>query len=108
MPPSATESCEIVSLLVQVTVVPTDTTSGFTPNAVVVSVRALVGIDTAAVAPVGVVVEDGLGEDEELPHAAVPAARTATIRILRNTIRLLNGSDFGVRTFRKLIAECKV
>jgi hypothetical protein len=92
IPPSATESCEIVSLFVQVTVVPTETTSGSVPNAVVVSVRAFVGIDTATDAPdVGDgVVEDGLGE-EELLHAAAAAARTATNRILRSAIRLLNG-----------------
>jgi len=74
--------------LVQVTVVPTDTTSGFGANAVVVSVRAFVGIDTAADALEvgGGVVEDGLGEEELLPHAAAVAARTATIRTPRNAI----------------------
>jgi len=95
-----------VSLLVHVTVVPVDTTSGSTPNAVVVSVRAFIGIDTAADAPDvgGGVVEDGLGE-EELLHAAAAAARAATIRILRNAIRLLNGSVSGASTLRKPIAE---
>jgi hypothetical protein len=74
--------------LVHVTVVPTEMTSGFVPNAVVVSVRALFGIDTAADALEvgGGVVEDGLGEEELLPHAAAVAARTATIRIPRNAI----------------------
>jgi hypothetical protein len=92
IPPSATESCAIVSLLVHVTVVPTATVSGFVPNAVVVSVRALFGIDTAAVGPlVVVVVEDELGEDEELPQAAAAAATTAAITTLRKDIRLLNG-----------------
>src|SRR5262249_34159416 len=82
----------MVSLLVHVTVVPTATASGFMPNAVVVSVRALLGIDTAAVAPLVVVVVDGdeLGDDELL-QAAAAAETTAAIRTLRKDIRLLNG-----------------
>ena len=97
--PSATESCAMLSLLVHVTVVPTATASGFAPNAVVVSVRALFGIETAAVGPpvvvVVVVVEDELGEEEELPQAAAAAAIVAAIRTLRKDIRLLNGNAFS-------------
>jgi len=89
MPPSATASCGIESLLVHVTVVPVATTSGFVPKAAVVSVRALLGIDTvtAELVVVGVVEGDELGVDELL-HPAT-AERTATSRILRNVIRLL-------------------
>jgi hypothetical protein len=76
-------------------VLPTVTTSGFAPKAVVLRLRAPLGIDTVADVPVGGVVvaagaDDELG-DEELLHAAV--TRTATIRILRNVIRLLYGSS---------------
>jgi len=96
----------MVSLLTHVTVVPVDTMSGFVPKLAAPRVLALVGIDTVADPPVevcGGVVDDG--DEEELPHAAAAAARAATIRILRNAIRLLNGSVSGASTLRKPIAE---
>jgi hypothetical protein len=90
-------------LFVQVTVVPTATTSGFTPNAAAPRVRALLGIDTAADPPLAGGVDE-LGE-EELLHPAT-AERTATSRILRNVIRLLYesasvASGFSRTTLRK-------
>jgi hypothetical protein len=91
-------------LFVQVTVVPTATTNGFVPKAVVVRVRAPLGIDTAADPPVGVDEGVELGDDELL-HAAAAVARTATIRILRNAIRLLNGSISATVALRKQIAD---
>jgi len=95
----------MVSLLTHVTVVPVDTMSGFVPKLAAPRVLALVGIDTVADPPVDVggVVDDG--DEEELPHAAAAAARAATTRILRNAIRLLNGSVSGASTLRKPIAE---
>jgi hypothetical protein len=114
IPPSATESCAIESLLVHVTVVPTVTATGFGTNAVVVSVRALVGIDTAVELPVvgGVVEGDELGE-EELLHPAT-AERAATSRIRRNVILLLYetasvvASGFSRTTLRKPTAAILV
>jgi len=95
----------MVSLLTHVTVVPVDTMSGFVPKLAAPRVLALVGIDTVADPPVDVggVVDDG--DEEELPHAAAAAARVATTRIVRNAIRLLNGSVSGASTLRKPIAE---
>jgi hypothetical protein len=94
--------------LVHVTVLPAATTNGFVPKAVVVRLRAPLGIDTVSDVPVGgvvvVVVDDELGV-EELLHAEPAAARTATIRILRNAIRLLYGSISAARTSRKLTAD---
>ena len=92
--------------MTHVTVVPVDTMSGFVPNPAAPRFLALVGIDTVADPPVevgGGVVDDG--DEEELPHAAAAAARAATTRILRNAIRLLNGSVSGASTLRKPIAE---
>jgi hypothetical protein len=94
-----------------VTVLPTATTNGFVPKAVLVRVLAPLGIDTVSDVPVGSVVvvagvDDELG-DEELLHAAL-AERTRTIRILRNAIRLLYGSISAARTFRKPTADSLV
>jgi len=94
--------------LVHVTVVPTATVSGFAPNPALPRFLALVGINTVTDEPVdvveGVVEGDALG-DEELLHAAAAAATTATIRMLRNAIRLLNGSVSAARPFRNPVAE---
>jgi hypothetical protein len=65
-------------LFTHVTVVPTETFSGFGENAVVVRVLAPLTIVTDAVVPVGVGVGDGDGAEYELPPQAVrqsPARR---------------------------------
>jgi hypothetical protein len=90
--------------LVHVTVVPTATVSGFAPNPALPRFLALVGINTVTDEPVDVVEGVELGE-EELLHAAAAAARTATIRMLRNAIRLLDGSVSAARPFRNPVAE---
>jgi hypothetical protein len=95
--------------LVHVTVLPAATTNGFVPKAVVVRLLAPLGIDTVSDVPVDVVLGDVVVDDElgveELLHAEPAAARTATIRILRNAIRLLYGSISAARTSRKLTAD---
>jgi hypothetical protein len=60
----------------------------------------LVGIETAIVGPLVVVVEGVELGEEELLHAAAAVAMTAAIRILRD-IRLLNGCAW-VRTANTL------
>jgi hypothetical protein len=102
IPPSATESCAIESLLVHVTVVPTATASGFTPNAATPRVLALLGIDTAADPPLAGGVDE-LGE-EELLHPAT-AERTTTSRIPRKVIRLLY--EIAVRAITLSQTDCR-
>jgi hypothetical protein len=69
---TAVESCAIESLFTHVTVVPTETFSGFGENAVFVRVLAPLTIVTDAVVPVGVGagVGDGDGAVYELPPQA--------------------------------------
>jgi hypothetical protein len=69
LPLSAVALWVDASLLVHVTVVPTVTFNGFGENAVVVSVRAPLTMDTFAVGPVGAGVAAGVG-DVLLLHAA--------------------------------------
>jgi hypothetical protein len=61
LPLRAVESCVVVSLFVHVTVVPTDTLTGFGAYAVVDNTLAPLTIDTLAVEPVGAGVGAGAG-----------------------------------------------
>jgi hypothetical protein len=84
-PPFATEVCVIESLLVHVTVAPTDTVTGFGEYAVVVSVDDPVTIDTG-VPDVGDVVVDGEDElqaTERVNRKMTSAVRTSMSNLLR-------------------------
>jgi hypothetical protein len=84
-PPFATEVCVIESLLVHVTVAPTDTVTGFGEYAVVVSVDDPVTIDTG-VPDVGDVVVDGEDElqaTERLNRKMTSAVRRSMSNLLR-------------------------
>jgi hypothetical protein len=74
---SAVASCTVLSLLIQVTVVPTGTFNGLGTNAVVVSLLAPLTIETVDVAGAGAGFAAGLGAglgaagfDESPPHPA--------------------------------------
>ena len=79
-PPFAVEVCDVESLLVQVTVPPTETVIGLGLKAVVVIVDAPGTIDAPTLEPVDVGVGEAVdGEDE--PHAAEKLSRIAAVAI---------------------------
>jgi hypothetical protein len=75
-PPVAVDVCDVESLLVHVTVPPTETAIGLGLKAVVVSSDAPGTIDAATVEPEGDIGEGVDGDDE--PHATEKPSRSAT------------------------------
>jgi hypothetical protein len=76
-PPLAVDVCDVESLLVHVTVPPTETVIGLGLKAVVVIVDAPMTIDAATLEPEGDVVVEGVDGEDEV-HAAGKPSRAAT------------------------------
>src|SRR5580700_1751161 len=80
VPPFAVDVCDVESLLVHVTVPPTETVIGLGLKAVVVIVDAPTTIDAATLEPEGDVIDEGVDGEDEL-HATEKPSRSVTSAI---------------------------